>query len=73
MFTSDYSTTHLCKDCWFWFVLECNIPLGSWEDQISDEWEVDIDMIMSCNTTQQETSINTAMQAIDEDQVSLRA
>ena len=73
MLTSENSETHLCKDCWFLFVLECDIPLGNWEDQVSDDWDVDTDMILSCDTTQREISVDMAVQAIDEKRVSLRA
>ena len=70
---SERSTTELCKDCWFLFVLECDVPLGSWENQVSTDWDVDTDMIMTCDMTQQIELADVAMQVIDEKRVSLRA
>jgi hypothetical protein len=73
MFMSEHSVTDLCKNCWFLFVLECNIPLGLWENQVSDDWDVDIDMILSSDNSQQIELADVAMQVIDEKRVSLRA
>lgn len=69
---SENSVTDLCKECWFLFVLECGIPLGIWEDQVSDDWDVDTDMVLTCDTTQQETATDMAIQTINERRVSLR-
>jgi len=41
--------TYFCKECWFLFVLECEIPLGRWYDEVSDDWIIDTDMILTCN------------------------
>ena len=70
MFMSEHSVTDLCKECWFLFVLECDIPPGSWENQVSDDWDVDTDMILSCDETQQIISTDMVMQ---EDQILLQS
>jgi hypothetical protein len=72
MFMSEKSITDLCKDCWFLFVLECNIPLGLWEDQVLGDWDIDTDMILTSDTTQQDLMTDMAIQSIKKDQVSLR-
>lgn len=73
MFTCDNSITYFCKNCWFLFVLECELNVDPWENQVDDtnweneiqhDWDVDVDIVLVCEDAERMESTKKTIQFI---------
>lgn len=73
MFTCDSSITYFCKDCWFLFVLECELNVDPWENQTDDanweneiqhDWDIDVDIVLMCEDAEHMESTKKSMEFI---------
>lgn len=55
-FTSEGSQTLFCQGCWDEFMLECNVSLGTWRSDVSDNWHMPVDLSLEFDGDQDGTS-----------------